>query len=92
MEMENPEAEEKCAKIAEEEEDGFSDTKEGAEEKGSYSLVIIDEDENDEEETEELNKKFEDFIRKMKEAFCSEPRADYNFDALHNQNALLEVQ
>lgn len=49
----------------------ISDAKEDKEEENS--LMIIDED----HETEELNKKCEDFIKKMKAKFCSEARAYY---------------
>ncbi|AET01026.1 hypothetical protein MtrunA17_Chr5g0448321 [Medicago truncatula] len=49
----------------------ISDAKEDKEEENS--LMIIDED----HETQELNKKCEDFIKKMKAKFCSEARAYY---------------
>lgn len=53
------------------------------------ALMIIDEDER-----EELNKKCEDFIKKMKVTFCYEPYADTsNYSNNHrNKNSLVLVK
>jgi hypothetical protein len=59
----------------------ISDAKEDKEEENS--LMIIDED----HETEELNKKCEDFIKKMKAKFCSEARAYYS--GYHHKSLVL---
>lgn len=84
MEIESPQEKEESLKIVEQE-NVISDTQEDEEE--GNALVIIDEDEHGAEDTEELNKKCEDFIRKMKAAFCSEPRPD----CFNNQKAMVAV-
>jgi len=80
----------------EEREDGNALMEENEEVK---SLVIVDqenmnieeEEENDpmiidEDETEKLNKKCEDFIKKMKAGFCSDSRAENKFYFDYDQN------
>lgn len=56
-----------------------------AEEEEEESAVMI----MDEDETEELNKKCEDFIKKMKATFCYE-KSNY-FNNHHNQNSIVLV-
>ncbi|KAI4308514.1 hypothetical protein L6164_031577 [Bauhinia variegata] len=68
IEIECPD-EDKSWVISEEQDDGDD---------GVLDVEEEHEDENDAVETEELNKKCEDFIRKMKAAFCSEPRFAHN--------------
>jgi len=71
-ENESPKDEEKTLMISyEPDKMMISDAKEDEEEENS--LMIIDED----HETQELNKKCEDFIKKMKATFCYEARAYY---------------
>ncbi|KAI9109040.1 hypothetical protein K1719_019995 [Acacia pycnantha] len=50
-----------------------ADNSQEEEEEGGNNGVWMTEEEEEEFEVEELNKKCEDFIRKMKAAFCSEP-------------------
>lgn len=88
--------------------DNFMENESQTEEENSLMIVepenvIIDleedqEDENalmiiDEYDTEELNKKCEDFIKKMKAAFCSDSRAEksFYFDYYQNQKSLVLV-
>ncbi|XP_061344162.1 uncharacterized protein LOC133290114 [Gastrolobium bilobum] len=94
LEIESPQEEEKSSMIEEQENIlSVSDTQEDDEEEGN-ALMIIDEDEQEHElgadDTEELNKKFEDFIKKMKAGFCSEPRDEISsyFD---NQKSMVAV-
>lgn len=86
-ETEEEEAEEKRMIWAEsqEEDEVISETEEEEETEGNNKGVWMAEEE-EEEKVEELNKKCEDFIRKMKRAFCSEPSlyCDYSdFDHHH---------
>lgn len=54
--------------------------------KEGNALMIIDED-----ETEKLNKKCEDFIKKMKAGFCSDSRAENRFYFDYDQKSLVLV-
>ncbi|XP_045830620.1 uncharacterized protein LOC123921930 [Trifolium pratense] len=73
--------------VIEEEEDDDDDDGDHYEE--GNALMIIDGD----DETEELNKKCEDFIKKMKAVFCSDSRAENSsyFDYYQNQKSLVLV-
>ncbi|KAI4357957.1 hypothetical protein L6164_001869 [Bauhinia variegata] len=70
VKIEHPDEEEEKKSVIVGEEDGVSEKQEGDEDERN-EFLIIDEGEHDEEETEELNKKCEDFIRKMKKAFAN---------------------
>ncbi|KAK7258317.1 hypothetical protein RIF29_23890 [Crotalaria pallida] len=91
MEIESPtpQDEEKSLEIAEQESLAVLGTElEDGDEDEANALMIIDEDvHHSTEDIEELNKKCEDFIRKMKAAIWSEPRAVY-FD---NRTAMVTV-
>jgi len=63
------------------EEDEVEEEEEEEEEEEGNALMIIDED-----ETEELNKKCEDFIKKVKAGFCSDSRAENKFYFDYDQN------
>ena len=80
--IEFPVEEEKSLVTVEQKEDILNSEEKGEEGEGEgKEIMIIYEDELVVEEAEELNKKCEDFIRKMKAAFCSEPRTyNYEFD------------
>ena len=82
-ETEFPVEEEKSLVTVEQKEEIINSEEKSEEVEGEgKQIMIIDEDQHAaEEETEELNKKCEDFIRKMKAAFCSEPKIyNYEFD------------
>jgi hypothetical protein len=83
IESSQKEEEEKRLMIVEEPENIVIEEEEG------NALMIIDEN----DETEELNKKCEDFIKKMKAAFCSDSRAENSsyFDYNQNQKSLVLV-
>ncbi|WJX65116.1 hypothetical protein P8452_49813 [Trifolium repens] len=83
IESSQKEEEEKSLMIVEEPENIVIEEEEG------NALMIIDEN----DETEELNKKCEDFIKKMKAAFCSDSRAENSsyFDYNQNQKSLVLV-
>lgn len=103
MEFESPkeeEEEEKSMMIYMEAENVVSDAKEDEEgnENALVTTIIDDEDEHEESAddtttTEELNKKCEDFIKKMKAKFCSERRGcgSFSFDD-SNQKSLVVVR
>lgn len=89
FQVEEEEEEEKSL-ITVEQKDEILNSEEKGEEEGK-EIVIIDEDLQEVEETEELNKKCEDFIRKMKAAFCSEPRTcNYSYE-LDHQTAIKAI-
>lgn len=79
--QEAEEQEEEESLVTLEAENVLPDTNEDDEEENALMFIVEDEHEEYGDETEELNKKCEDFIKKMKAAFCSEsePIADGSF-------------
>ncbi|CAK8539039.1 unnamed protein product [Lathyrus sativus] len=89
LETEAPkENEEEKSWMIVEQENVISEAEEAEEEEEENAVMIIDED-----ETDELNKKCEDFIKKMKATFCSDSYVEksHYFNNHHNQNSLVLV-